>query len=77
MTLLRWLTFLLGNLIVTLTALLFWIYFFLVASICSTMVFPPLENSVHVVTTISIDFLPNSKWDAPFNCIASDYSCGE
>ena len=31
------------------------------ASICSTMVFPQLENSDHVVASVSIDFLSNSK----------------
>ena len=36
------------------------------ASICSTMVFPPLGNSDHVVVSASIDFLIKSKRDAPF-----------
>ena len=31
------------------------------ASICSTMVFPPLGNSDHVVVSVSIDFPINSK----------------
>ena len=44
------------------------------ASICSTMAFPPLENSDHVVVSVSIDFPSNSQWDAPFHCIAYDYS---
>ena len=43
------------------------------ASICSTMAFPPLGNSDHVVS-VSIDFPINSRWDAPFHCIAYDYS---
>ena len=43
------------------------------ASICSTMVFPPLGNSDHVVS-VSIDFPSNSQWDAPFHHIAYDYS---
>ena len=34
------------------------------ASICSTMAFPPLENSDHVVVSVSIDFPTNSQWDA-------------
>ena len=38
------------------------------ASICSTMAFPPLENSDHVVS-VSIDFPSNSQWDAPFHSI--------
>ena len=37
------------------------------ASICSTMAFPPLGNSDHVVVSVSIDFPINSKQDAPFN----------
>ena len=44
------------------------------ASICSTMAFPPLENSDNVVVSVSIDFPTNSQQDAPFHCIAYDYS---
>ena len=44
------------------------------ASICSTMAFPPLGNSDHVVVSVSIDFPSNSKRDAPFHHIAYDYS---
>ena len=43
------------------------------ASICSTMAFPPLGNSDHVVS-VSIDFPTNSQQDAPFHRIAYDYS---
>ena len=43
------------------------------ASICSTMAFPPLGNSDHVVSD-SIDFPSNSQWDALFHCVAYDYS---
>ena len=44
------------------------------ASICSTMAFPPLVNSDHVVVSVSIDFPSNSQRDAPFDRIAYDYS---
>ena len=44
-------------------------------SICSTMAFPPLGNSDHVVVSVSIDFPTNAKEDALFHCMASDYSC--
>ena len=44
------------------------------ASICSTMNFPPLGNSDHVVS-VSIDFPTNSQWDSPFHRIAYGYSC--
>ena len=44
------------------------------ASICSTMAFPPLGNSDHVVVSVSIDFPSYSQWDAPFHHIAYDYS---
>ena len=44
------------------------------ASSCSTMVFPPLRNSDHVVVSVSLDFPTNSQQDAPFHCIAYDYS---
>ena len=43
-------------------------------SICSTMAFCPLGNSDHVVVSVSIDFPINSKQDAPFHCVAYDYS---
>ena len=41
------------------------------ASIYSTMTFPPLRNSDHV---IFMDFPINSKRDAPYHCIDYDYS---
>ena len=43
------------------------------ASICFTMAFPPLENSDHVVVSVSIDFPSNSQQDAPFHHISYDY----
>ena len=50
MTLLRWLTFLLGSLIVTLTVMPFLLSFD--ASICFTMILPPLGNSDHIVVSV-------------------------
>ena len=47
------------------------------ASICSTMAFPPMGNSDHVVVSVSIDFSSNLQRDAPFHCIAYDYSCAD
>ena len=44
------------------------------ASICSTMAFPPLRNSDHVVVSVSIDFPSNSQRDALFHRTAYDYS---
>ena len=44
----------------TVTVLLFWIYFLL------TLVF--------ALQWLSFDFPSNSQWDAPFHCIAYDYS---
>ena len=41
--------------------------------ICSTMAFPPLGNSDHVVVSVSIDFPSNSQRNAPFHCIVYDY----
>ena len=35
-------------------------------SICSTMAFPPLGNSDHVVASVSIDFRSNCQWDPRF-----------
>ena len=44
------------------------------ASICSTIAFPPLGNSHHVIVSVSIDFPSNSEGDAPFHRLAYDYS---
>ena len=44
------------------------------SSIYPTVAFPPLSNSDHVVVSVSIDFLTNSKEDASFHHIAYDYS---
>ena len=47
------------------------------ASICSTMAFPPLVNSDHVVVSVFIDFSSNLQWDALFHGIVDGYSCAE
>ena len=47
------------------------------ASICSTITFPPLGNSDHVVVSVCIDFSLNSQWDVRFHCIAYDYSLAD
>ena len=73
MTLLRKLTFLLGPLTVILSPALLDLFISSDTSICSTMAFPPLGNSDHVVS-VSIDFPSNSQRDAPFHRIAYDYS---
>ena len=44
------------------------------ASMCSTMAFPPLRNSDHIVVSVSIDCPSNSQWDALFHRIVYDYS---
>ena len=46
-------------------------------SICSTMAFPPLGNSGHVVASVSFNFPSNSQWDAWFCHIVYAYSRGE
>ena len=43
------------------------------ASICSTIAFPPLRNSYHVVVSDSIDFPINSKQDTLFHRVAYKY----
>ena len=47
------------------------------AIIYSTMAFPPLGNSDHAVTSVSIDFPSNSQWDAPFCHIVYEYYCAD
>ena len=44
-------------------------------SICSTIAFPLLGNSDHVMVSVSIDFPINAKQDALLQCTAYDYSC--
>ena len=75
--LLRWLTFLLRSLTVTHSPVLLDFFLYSDTSICSKMNFPPLGNSDHAVVSVSADFLVNSKQDAPFHCIAYDYSCAD
>ena len=53
------------------------LFLFSDTSICSTMAFPLLANSDHVVVSVSIDFPSNSQWDALFHRIAYDYSCAD
>ena len=69
MTLLKWLTFLLGSLTVTFSPALLNLFLSSDTSICSTLAFPPLGNSGHVIVSVSNDFLSNSKRDALFHCI--------
>ena len=47
------------------------------ASIYSTMAFPLLGNSDHVVASVSIDFPWNSQWDTPFHHITHEFSCAD
>ena len=44
-------------------------------SIYSTMAFPPLGNSDHVIFSVAINFPSYSQWNALFHHIAYDYSC--
>ena len=69
-TLLRWLTFLLGSQTVILSPALLDIFISSDASICSTMTFPPLGNSDHLVVSVFIDFPSYSKRYDPFHRIA-------
>ena len=71
---LRCLTLVLTSLAVTYIPVLFDFFLSSDTSICSTMAFAPLGNSDHVVVSVSIDFLPNSKRNALFHCIAYYYS---
>ena len=78
MTLLRWLTFLLGFLTVTVTVLLFWIYSFLLMLVFVLQwLIVYWETLIMLVVSVSIDFTTNSKQDAQFHCIAYDYSCAD
>ena len=72
MTLLRWLTFVLGSQAVILAVLLLWIYLFLLILV---FVLQWLSlHSDHVVILVSIDFQSCLQQDALFHHIAFDYS---
>ena len=75
MTLLRWLTFLLASLTVTLTVLFFWIYLFLLKSVF-VLQWLSLHWKILIILLFqfALTFSINSKWDAPFHGIACDYS---
>ena len=70
MTLLRWLTLLLGCQADSHNPALLDLFLSFDASTCSPMAFPPLENSDHVVVSVSSDFPSNSQRDVPFCCRA-------
>ena len=74
MTVLRWLTFLLGSQTDSHSLAVLDLFISSDTSICSTMTFPPLKNSDHVVVSVFIDFPSNSQRDAPLLCIAYDFS---
>ena len=63
MTLLGWLTFLLGSLTDSHSPALLNLFISSDASICSTMAFPPLGNSDHVVVSVPIDTAYNYSRD--------------
>ena len=46
-------------------------------STCSTMAFPSLRNSDHVVVSVAIEFPSNSPQDTMFHRILYGYSCGD
>ena len=75
MTLLRWLTFLLRFQTDSHSPVVLDLFLSSDASICFTMAFPPLQNSDHVVVSVSTDFPSNSQQCALFHCIAYDCSC--
>ena len=77
MTLLLWLTFPLAYLTGTHRPALLDLFVSSDASIYSTIAFPPLGNSDHIVVSVSIDFLLNSKQDASFHCVMVDYFCAD
>ena len=68
MILLRWFTFLLRSLTDFHSSALLDFFLSSDTSICSTMAFPQLGNSDHVVVSVSIIFSINSKIDAQFPC---------
>ena len=76
-TLLWWLTTLLASQTGSHSPALLDLFISSQASICSTMAFPPLGNSHHVIVSVFIDFPPYSQQDASFQFIAYDFSCAD
>ena len=75
MTLLRWLTFQLRSHTVIPTVLLFWMFLFLLILV---FVLQWLSLCWKIlIMLLSIAFPSNSQQDAPFHCIAYDYSCAD
>ena len=68
-TLLRELIFLLRSLTLTLSSALYGLCLSSVASICCTVALPALENSDHIIVSVSIDFPLNWKRDTLFMAI--------
>ena len=62
----------------TITVLLFWIYFFLLMLVF-VLQWLSLHWEIrdHVVVSVSIDFPINLKQDTPFHRVAYDYSCAD
>ena len=56
MNLLRWFTFLLGSMTVTVSLALLDLFLSFATSICSIMTFPPLGNSDHVLSQFPLTF---------------------
>ena len=78
MILLRWLTFLLGSLNVTLAVLLFWIYLFLLMLVFVLQWLPlHWEILIMLLSQFPSTFPTNSKQGALFHCIAYNYSCAD
>ena len=77
MTLLRWLTFLCRSQTDSHSPAHLDLFLSSDTIVCSTMAFPPMGNSDHVVVSVSIDFPSNSQQDALFHCIAYDYFCAD
>ena len=72
---LRWLTFLLRSLIVTLTVLLFWIYLFSFLHLPYCGFHFTVGNSDHIVVSVSIGSPSNTNGDVPFHQTAWLFSC--
>ena len=73
-TLLIWLTLLLGSQTDFRSPSLLDLRISSDAGVCSTMVFLPLGSSEHVVVSVSIGFPSNSQQNDPFHRIAYEYS---
>lgn len=76
-TLFRILTFIFGSLVLILTVLLFWIYFYPLILAFALRWFSLHGETLVTLSQLPLNFVQTEKEDARCHCIAYDYSCAD